>query len=296
MTLLVDNLPSGLVFEARKISGRMTAQLAARDGIAQLGDLEQQCCVKVVDPGPYALAKDGTINWKRVCAGDLAVGFARIRTGSLPPTYDGQVFKHTIKCANVDCRDEDGLRTEYVWTVRIADVPVVKLTAEARDLVKRGNVFPGRLLDGRAFAYKLPTDEDGPVIRKLLAGSGISRGDLTQENAEAVILPFLVAARVLSVDGCSGVDAARDEILDADPLTIADVTKQINDRDGGFDTYQAKCPNCGHEPTLALPTTPQLLLSLSHAVLKTETEKKATESSVASPSELGSSFAPSSPG
>lgn len=288
--------PSGLTFRARKFGGRIFAQLAAKnDDIGTLGDIVEQCCVEITDPGPYAIGKDGKINWRRVLAGDLAVAFVGIRSISLPATHDGDTFTWTLKCSNLDCRDDDNKRFEYVWTVRVEDVPLEKLSAETRDLVKKGNVFRGKLLDDRGFTYKLPTDEDAPVIRRLLAESGIDRTKLTGDNVVEVLRPFLVAARVLSVEGCSSVAAAREEILDGDMTTILDVEKQIVDRDGGFGAFQAKCPSCGTERDLTLPTTPQLLLSSSTAALKSAAPTAKAKDPTSSV-ELGASSTPASPG
>lgn len=285
--------PSGFAFVARRFTGRTLAQLAAKADLGDLGSFVAQCCVTVEDPGPYAVGKDGQPNWKLVIAGDLAVAFTRLRAISIPSSHDGESFKWKLRCAQADCRDEMGKRTEYFWHVQLCDLPVVKLTDEARAIVKAGNRFPGKLLDGRAFTFKLPTDEDGAVVRKLLRDSGINLREIPEGSLGEVVKPFLVAARVLSVEGAHA-DCTRDEVVDLDPWSIADITKQIDGADCGFDSFKGKCPACGDEPDLSVPTTPQLLFSLESAERKTT--KKEPLPPPSSSVELGASSTPASPG
>lgn len=263
--------PSGLVFEARKISGRIFAKLASKAEIDDLSSIVESCCVRIVDPGPYALGKDGKVNWRRVLTGDVAVAFLRLRAISLPASYDGEIFKWRVTCGNENCIDEsvqsDGTqrraRHEFFWQVRLCDLPLVKLSDGARDLVRRGNdSFPGKLLDGRAFTFKLPTDEDGPVVRQLLRESGISIRDTAVEHRTETLRPYLVAAATTSIEGVAA-DRVRSEVLDLDPWTILDMHRQIGEPDGGVDSFKGKCDQCGTEPDLAFPFSPQLLLSLS---------------------------------
>lgn len=270
--------PSGFAFAPRKLSGRIMAQLAAKPDIDDLSSIVAGCCVEVVDAGPYALGdKDHLPNWKRVITGDLAYAFVRIRALSIPPSHDGELFQWRIKCANTGCVDEKGKRTEFFWRVQLCDLPVIPLSAEARDRVKRGNdSFPGKLLDGRGITFKLPTDEDGPVIRRLLRESGISPKDVQPDRLNEAIRPFAMAACVTSIEGLAR-DAVATEIIDLDPWSQTDIQRQLGEVDGGFDTFQGKCDACGTVFDLALPFSPQLLLSLSSTELRAKPKPSSEE-------------------
>lgn len=272
--------PSGFAFKSRKLSGRIMAQLAAKPEVDDLSSIVAQCCVEVVDPGPYALGdKDGQPNWKRVISGDLAVAFVRIRALSIPPSHDGDLFQWRIRCPNPECVEERkdaqtgavrSVRHEFFWRVMLSELPVVPLSAEARDLVKRGNdAFPGKLLDGRAFTFKLPSDEDGAAIRKLIRENGIALKDVQPERLNEALRPFAMAACVTSIEGVER-HALAAEVLDLDPWSQADIQAQIAKVDGGFDSFKGRCDRdaCAAEFDLALPFSPQLLLSLSSTELR----------------------------
>lgn len=270
--------PSGFAFIGRKLTGRMFAALAAAAEVDELSSTVAACCVRVDDPGPYALgAKDGLPNWKTVITGDLATAFIRLRAISIPPSHDGEVFKWKLTCTTPTCLDERGKPNEYFWTVRLDEVPVVQLTADARARVKAGNVFPGKLLDGRAMTFKLPTDGDGAVIRQLLRDAHINLRNVASGDAATVIRPYTVASVVLSIDGVHA-DNVRDEVLDLDPWSQADIQRQVSEVDGGFDSFKGRCPHCNAEPDLALPFIPRLLLSLESTELKAPPKAPPAES------------------
>ncbi len=291
--------PSGFTFDARKLSGRIFAQLAAGDAIGDLSGLIKACCVRVVDPGPYALGKDGEVNWKRVIAGDLALALVRLRAISIPPSHDGEVFKWKVTCPNESCVDEsiasDGsekrARHTLFWEVRLCDLPIIPLSDEARALVKAGNdSFPGKLLDGRRFTFKLPTDEDGAVIRKLLRDNGITAKANDAAQAREMLKPFITASVVTSIEGVPR-DRVHQEVVDLDFWSIGDIQAQVGVADCGIDSFKGVCDACGTEFDIAVPLTPQLLLSLSSTVPKEEASPKR-----ATPAELGSSSGSASPG
>jgi hypothetical protein len=285
--------PSGFAFKARKLTGRIMAQIAAKAEVDDLSTIVSSCCVEVLDAGPYALGdKDGLPNWKRVISGDLSVAFIRLRAMSIPPSHDGEIFKWRVKCANTDCLDEKGKRTEFFWQVRLCELPIVKLTEHARALVKRGNdAFPGKLLDGRAFTFKLPSDEDGAVVRKLLRDSGIPLRGIAAEEAANVLAPFTVASVVTSIEGVPR-DQVHTTVLDLDPWSQVDIREQVSKVDAGFDSFKGKCAACGLEFDLALPFSPQLLLSLSSTELKAAPKMEPPASSEG----LGASSTTASPG
>lgn len=286
--------PSGFVFEPRKITGRLFAQLASKSELDDLTSIVEKCCVRVIDPGPYALAKDGTINWKRVLSGDVAIAFLRLRAISIPASHDGELFQWQVQCANRECLDENEKRTRFFWRVRLCDLPIIKLTDAARDIVRRGNdSFPGKLMDGRRFTFKLPTDEDAPVIRKLLRESGIALREVQANDINEVLRPYMVAAVVQTIEGVAAQDI-HTEVVDLDPWTHADMQRQIGEVDAGIEPFKGKCPACSTEVDLALPYSPRLLLSLSSTELKTtEPPKKESGSSSEGP---GASLISASPG
>jgi hypothetical protein len=289
MTLSVVECPSGFAFRPRKFSGRIMAQMAAKADVDDLSSIVASCCVEVVDPGPYALGeKDGLPNWKRVITGDLAVAFVRIRQLSIPASYDGDLFQWKIRCPNAECLDEvkDAktgavrmVRHELFWRVMLSELPVVPLSAEARDLVKRGNrSFLGKLLDDRRFTFKLPTDEDGSVIRKLVREHGIALQDVQAGRLNEALRPFAMAACVTSIEGVEA-HALANEVLDLDPWSQADIQAQIGKSDGGFDTFKGRCDRdaCATEFDLALPFSPQLLMSLSSTELRAKPKPSSEE-------------------
>lgn len=258
--------PSGFTFVARKFSGRVLAQLSAQENGDLVSGAVAQCCVEVLDPGPYALGdKDGRPNWKRVLTGDLSVAFARLRVLSIPASMgeDPETYLLKVTCGDEACVDpETGRRTTFLWSVRLCEVPVVPLSSDDRALVQKGNVFPGKLPDGRACTYKLPTEEDAPIMRKLMAENGMSMSALAKlppGQLATVLTPFMVAARVLSLEGTSTVDAARGEVLDLDVWSLNDLAAEISAHDCGFDSFKAICERCKGETEVRLPPLPQLL-------------------------------------
>ena len=255
--------PSGFTFRPRKFTGRILAQIAARDMRDSIVDVVDACCVEVVEPGPYALGqKDGRPNWKQLLESDSTVAFARLKVLSIPAPkgHDPEEYDLHVTCDDPDCIDPDtGRRTTFVWTVRLCDVPVIPLPPESREIVRKGNAFRDTLPDERGFTFKLPTAEDWGVIRRLLAENRINPAKLDQGNAATVLMPFIVAARVLSIEGLTSTDAARSEILDLDPGSIGQVAERMTGRDGGFDEFKALCERCGGETLVRLPPSPRLL-------------------------------------
>lgn len=288
--------PSGFAFKPRKFTGLALAAISAKAEMDDLSTLIASCCVGVEDPGPYAIGKDGQPNWKRVISGDLAVALVRIRAISIPPSHDGELFRWRIKCPNEECKEERvdprtrevrRVRREFFWEVRLCDLPIIPLSDEARALVKAGNdAFPGTLLDGRAFTFKLPSDEDGPVVRKLLRENAIQLRDVDADAASQVLMPFFTAAAVTSIEGVPR-DRVPTEVLDLDPWSQANIREQISARDGGFDRFKGRCDACDTEFDLALPIQPRLLLSLE------STQRRANSGSSAGP---GASSTTASPG
>lgn len=211
--------PSGLHGEVRKIKGHEIAAIAeqADSGSNGFNTIMSGCWQQTLDVGPYAFLRTGDAkpDWGRLLKGDLLYGIIQLRRISLT---DGDNYDFDVPCE--ECR------AKIKWTVKLSDLTVQKLSADAKEMVRAGAPF-NTSIAGRAIQFHPQcVAHEEPVARLMKR----------QQRTAAVIQDVLVG-QIVSIEGVPNDILARWKWLsDLSMGELYDLRAAMEENDCGVQT------------------------------------------------------------
>lgn len=239
-------LPSGMIIEVRGLTVRDGRWLTNDDPQISVPLLEN-CCVGVVDPGPYDFTDK--VDWNKALEGDRFYALIAIREAS----YPGDPYSLQLGCGSRTCKGK-----RFGWDINLAELLDKKtqwLSDPDAALFKAGNRFEAILpcvKPERKFAFKLKTGGDTTRTRKIIE---LKKNGSKQQKESLNSMAEVVASYIVSIEGVESKRAAILDFLEGCPLgTVDRLLPLIQSHDCGVDTtVQARCPNCGSEVRVELP-------------------------------------------
>jgi hypothetical protein len=229
MSTVID-LPSGAKLEVRSLTGKESKILSDKEAIKSglfLDKILKACTVGVLDWGPYASEESGEFDWGKALVGDRFYGLLQIRVISLGETYQ---FK--LQCAEEGCRERFGFELNL-----LTDLPVKRLSEEAKGLFQAGNVFQTKDTNGKTVSFRLPIGKDEQAASKFNTFDGALIQGLSQ--------------RIVAIDD---VESKR---IYLEGLAWKDLLKLLDDLDepncGVKTDIEVPCPHCGTIQDVQLP-------------------------------------------
>lgn len=226
--------PSGLSGRVRGMKVREERILAdrklAKDG-GLIEALLRACWEQTLEPGPYALAESGTLDWGAVLQGDRFFAVLMVRA----ITY-GPMYAFGVGCRNAACRE----RIE--WELDLTKLPVRALSEEHRS----------RFVGGNRFVTTLP-DLGKQVTFRLLTGADERKLPALQRAAPGKIFSAVLAYRVIEIEGVE----AKDKRACLEDLSMRDANALVDTFDrvdcGVETTIEIECPTCFTVQEVELP-------------------------------------------
>jgi hypothetical protein len=226
--------PSGLAGEIRGLKGKegklLSDRTAARAG-AMFEKILAGCWLSTTDPGVYELPEGGAVNWSKVLVADRFYTLLQIRAQTF-----GSAYVFSVQCQGPACRER------FEWTLNLHELPVVRLSDEAKAAFKSGNRFETTLpRDGRKIWFRLMTGAD-----EVRAASVLRAG------RDGMLLTAL-ALRICEIENVS--DHERRKFLDElDMADAAALLDQFDQADAGVETtIEVECPACLGVQDVELP-------------------------------------------
>ena len=247
MSQIID-LPSGAKLEMRSLTGKESKILSDKELVKSglfLEKILQACTVSVVDGSPYQNGGE-KLDWRQVLLGDRFYALLQIRILSLGADY---CFK--LQCVEEPCRHR------FDYEIDLNDLPIRRLSEDARLAFASGNLFVTQDGAGKDITYRLPIGQD-----ELLAA----------KNATSIDGAFIqgMLQRIVSIDGLQKCDFRKylEDMSWGDLLRLLDSFDEHNC--GVETTFSASCPECGAIQDVQLPFGRGfLLLSTKPGVKKT---------------------------
>jgi hypothetical protein len=226
--------PSGLAGEIRGLKGKegklLSDRSSARAG-ATFEKLLAGCWVTTTDPGVYTLSDNGTLDWSKVLVADRFYALLQIRAQTF-----GNEYAFAVQCANAACRER------FEWSLDLQELPVVRLSDEAKTAFRAGNRFETALpRDGRKVWFRLMTGADEVRAASLFKTAG-----------EGTLLTAL-ALRILEIENVLEHDKRKflDDMELADAAALLD---RFDEADGGVETsIEVECQACLGVQSVELP-------------------------------------------
>jgi hypothetical protein len=229
MSAVID-LPSGAKLEIRSLTGKESKILSDKEAVKSglfLDKILKACTVSVLDWGPYAQNEAGEFDWGKALVGDRFYGLLQIRVISL-----GEEYQFKLQCTEEACR----ARFNFALNL-ISDLPVRRLSDEARAAFKDGNLFRVKDSNGRTIAFRLPTGQD-----ELAAGKF--------NSWDSAFIQSLLQ-RIVSIDG---VENKRVYLEGCDWKDLLQLLDEFDGPNCGVDTdIEVQCPHCGGLQDVRLP-------------------------------------------
>lgn len=236
--------PSGMQLQIRGLKGKEGRLLSDRNAVRQglvMDSLLTACTEKVLDPGPYEVRENGTLDWGKVLIGDRFYTLLQIRLASFGPEYS---FK--AQCRDTSCRerfDQDvNLETDLV---------VKTMSDEDRETFREQGLFETVLRDGKTVKYRLATGADEKKVMR-------------NRTADSAMVDMLMM-RIVSIDGVgegkatdvgSGktVKSIKTYLEDLEWSELVHLLNSLDDHDCGVNPeIEIQCPACGGVQEVQLP-------------------------------------------
>jgi len=226
--------PSGLAGEIRGLTGK-EAKLFSDRSLAKTGAtidrILQSCWLSTTDAGIYDLAQDAPLDWRKVLVGDRFYALVQIRRQSFGDTY-----AFSVQCDNASCRER------FEWELNLGDLPVQKLSDEAKATFQNGNRFETCMVR-----------KDRKVWFRLLTGADEARAATLRRQGRENLLLEAVALRILEIEGVADKDKRQflEDVELADLTALLDAFERV---DGGIETsIEVECPVCQGIQDVELP-------------------------------------------
>jgi hypothetical protein len=240
--------PSGLRGMVRGLKGRDFRNFnrqTSRSGEG-LTKVLQGCWTQTIDPGPYAAASDGGVNWADVLIGDRLYALIGIRQAMYPE----EKYSFRITCREMRCRQS------IDWQIDLLkELPVKKLPeASKAALVEGRNEFKVDLAPpGVGVWFKLMTGRDQSAQQRMIqqavkqAPRGEKPSDLVLSLASRII-------RVEGLDGSEDFDARVEWLEDLDGSCHRKLLRGFDAVDCGVETsIEVECQACMAVQGVELP-------------------------------------------
>lgn len=230
----VITCPSGLTGRIRGMKVReeriITDRKLAKSG-GQMDHLLAACWEETHEPGPYALAEGGKLDFGKVLQGDRFFALLQVRILTYGPEY-----AFAVNCRNMGCRG----RIE--WELDLNDLKVRQLSDESRAAFSSGNRFETRLPDaGKRAWFRLLTGDDErklPGIQRAAPDKAFSAG---------------IAYRLVEIEGVE----TRDKRRFVEDLSMRDADFLVSEFDrvscGVDTTIEIECQDCFATQEVELP-------------------------------------------
>ena len=218
--------PSGLVLVVRGLTPVEMDILADEEAVRanRVGDqILASCYMRTEDPGPYSFGS-GTPVWADMHVADRLFALLRIRMATSEPYGDDYFFP--LQCPVDVCRHP------FEWHLKLSDLPVKALPAEAREAL-RGDRSVTVSVEGKQVRFRLMVGSDEAANAKAAVDSRARSYTTT------------LIRRILSVEGVEEKDRVG-FLLTLDLGQVLRWTAALDAHDGGVDTnIQAQCNACG---------------------------------------------------
>jgi hypothetical protein len=181
--------PSGLSGEIRGLTGKDLRALSGKaKGSEAIDRITSGAWLKTVEPGPYRLRADGSLDWDKMLVGDSDYILFRVRVAT-----HGSLYPFDVRCKDTSCREM------ISWEIDLdRDLPIKPLSEDSRRLFQAGNCFETALPGtGARVVFKLPLREDARL-------AAVRKKQLKQQG-KFIDNPAIeaIAARLLKVEGVS---------------------------------------------------------------------------------------------
>lgn len=219
--------PSGLTGIIRGMTvgeaGRMANRKAARRGDAT-DRILMGSWVETLDPGPYTLAKDGSLDWSKVLIADRFFATMMVRVATHGPDFDFRV-----QC--------EACQQSIDWFLKLTDLPVKRVPKASLENFVNGNRFETSV-GGKVVTFRLHSGKDELKVQRAAR--------LAEDPLTAVL-----AHQIIEIQG------EKNKIHWIKNLGLAtgfELREKFDDVDGGVESdIDVVCDECGTEQAVDLP-------------------------------------------